>query len=193
MPLRTARIYHLLTSARYPFFFATVFALSACQTASRPADGTVSALSTTIAEIETQVAAQITLITHLATRGPGRFTQPVGTVEATPYQPVHGFVEIEEGECCVGGKAGDSLDITTSFQASSPKGEVTQMRVRFGSKPFSEEELTEAEWESFVLQKAFPIEIAINWVGYYVSVQYMDENGNQSAVYHDDISVEGHP
>ncbi len=37
------------------------------------------------------------------------------------------------------------------------------------------------------------LEIAIHWVGYYVSVQYMDDNGNLSAVYQDDISVEGHP
>ena len=41
--------------------------------------------------------------------------------------------------------------------------------------------------------KTFAIEIAINWVGYYVSVQYMDEFGNISAVHHDDISVEGRP
>lgn len=45
----------------------------------------------------------------------------------------------------------------------------------------------------FALARTFPIEIAINWVGHYVSVQYMDENGNVSPVYHDDISVEGHP
>ena len=67
------------------------------------------------------------------------------------------------------------------------------MRVRFGSRLFAEEQLTAAEWEPFVPRKVFPIEIAINWVGYYVSVQYMDENGNLSAVYQDDISVEGHP
>jgi len=72
-------------------------------------------------------------------------------------------------------------------------GEVTQMRVRFGSRPFGEEELTADEWEPFVPLKTFAIEIAINWIGYYVSVQYMDEFGNISAVHHDDISVEGNP
>ena len=159
----------------------------------RIARGTLSALSTQSAELGTQVAAQATVITHLATRGPARITQPSGTVRPTPYQPIHGFVEIEEGACCVGGKAGTTLDIMTTFQASSPLGEVTQMRVRFGSRPFSEEELKTAEWESFVLQKAFHINIIINWVGYYVSVQFMDESGNTSPVYYDDISVEGHP
>ncbi len=74
------------------------------------------------------------------------------------------------------------MEIEAAFQATSPLGEVTQMRVRFGSRPFDEEQLSAAEWERFMPQKAFPIEVAINWVGYYVSVQYMDENGNVSAV-----------
>ncbi|MFV1858679.1 MAG: hypothetical protein ACC647_04935 [Anaerolineales bacterium] len=85
------------------------------------------------------------------------------------------------------------MEIETMFQATSPLGELTQMRVLFGSRPFDEEQLSAAEWEPSVPLKAFPIEIAMNWVGYYVSVQYMDENGNLSAVYQDDISVEGHP
>ncbi|GMR10213.1 MAG: hypothetical protein BMS9Abin28_1034 [Anaerolineae bacterium] len=102
-------------------------------------------------------------------------------------------MEIEEGVCCVGGKAGDPLEIETTLQTTNPLGEVTQMRVRFGSRPFDEEQLTAAEREPFVPLKAFPTKIVINWVGYYVSVQYMDENDNLSAIYQDDISVEGPP
>jgi hypothetical protein len=67
------------------------------------------------------------------------------------------------------------------------------MRVRFGSRAFVEEQLAEAEWEPLVSTRSFPIEIAINWVGQYVSVQYMDASGNLSPIYYDDISVEGHP
>ncbi|MCH8341917.1 MAG: hypothetical protein IIA51_10230 [Chloroflexi bacterium] len=188
---RIARIYHSFHGARILVLLAV--ASSGCQAGARSTEGTLAALSTESADLGTQIAAQATLITHLATRGPPRITQPVGTLQPTPYEPVRGFVEIEEGACCVGGKAGDSLEIGTAFQASSPLGEVTQMRVRFGSRPFAEEQLTAAEWEPFVPLKVFHIEIVINWVGYYVSVQYMDENGNLSAVYQDDISVEGHP
>ncbi len=168
-------------------------ALSACQAAAGSAEGTLAALSTESAVLGTQVASNATLISHLSTRGPARVTQPFGTIEPTPYQPVQGSVEIEGGACCVGGKAGDRLDIEATFEASSPLGEVTQMRVRFGSRAFVEKQLAEAEWEPFVSAMTFPIEIVINWVGQYVSVQYMDESGNVSPVYQDDISVEGHP
>jgi len=167
--------------------------LSACQADAGSPEGTLAALSTESAALGTQVASNATLISHLSTRGPFLRTQPVGTIQPTPYQPVQGSVEIEGGACCVGGKAGDRLDIETGFEASSPLGEVTQMRVRFGSRAFGEEQLAEAEWEPFVSVRTFPIEIVINWVGQYVSVQYMDESGNLSPIYYDDISVEGHP
>ena len=186
-----ARIYHPFHGARILVLLAV--ASASCQTGTGSTEGTLAALSTESAVLGTQVAAQATLITHLATRGPPRITQPVGTLQPTPYEPVQGFVEIGAGACCVGGKACDPLEIETTFQASSPLGGVTQMRVRFGSRPFVEEQLTAAEWEPFVPLKVFHIEIVINWVGYYVSVQYMDENGNLSAVYQDDISMEGLP
>ncbi len=153
----------------------------------------MAALSTRSAELSTQVASHAEIISYLGTRGPALIARPVGTVEATPHLPVKGSVEIEGGACCVGGKAGDRLEIETSFEASSPLGEVTKMRVRFGSRTFVEEQLAEAEWEPFDSARTFPIEVAINWVGQYVSVQYMDASGNLSPIYYDDISVEGHP
>ena len=188
-----ARIYHSLRKAPVLGLLVAPLVLSAFQAVPSVSEGNLSALSTQNAHLETQVVAQGTLISYLATRAPAQIDRQVDTVEPTPYQPVQGFVEIEDGACCVGGKAGDSLDIGTTFQASSPLGAVTQMRVRFGSRPFVEEELSESEWEPFELRKAFTIEIANNWVGYHVSVQYMDENGNISPVYNDDIAVEGHP
>ncbi len=188
--MRTAGIYH-----SFPGFglLAMAVVLSACQAAAGPSEGTLAALSSEIAELGTRVASQAKIISYLATNQPGRISQPVGTVEPTPYQPLQGSVEIEDGACCVGGKAGDTLEVEVAFQASSPVGEVTQMRVRFGSRAFVEGQLSEAEWEPFVPAKIFPIEIAINWVGQYVSVQYMDASGNLSPIYYDDISVEGHP
>ncbi len=190
---RIVRICNSSRGALILFLLVAALALSACQTVTRSTEGTLAALSTESAGLSTRVSDQATFISHLATRGPARITQPVGTVQPTPYQPVRGLVEIEGGACCAGGKAGDPLEIETVFQAGSPMGEVTQMRVRFGTRPFGEEELTADEWEPFVPLKTFQIEIVINWVGYYVSVQYMDEFGNISAVHHDDISVEGHP
>ena len=104
-----ARIYHPLHGARILVLLAV--ASPACQAGAGSTEGTLTALSTESAELGTQVAAQATLITHLATRGPPRITQPVGTLQPTPYEPFQGFVEIEAGGCCVGGKAGDPLDI----------------------------------------------------------------------------------
>jgi hypothetical protein len=67
------------------------------------------------------------------------------------------------------------------------------MRTRFGAVSFDEMEMIEAPWEPFETTKTYEVKIFINWVGYYVSVQYRDIEGNLSPVYVDDISVEGHP
>lgn len=111
---RIARIYHSFHGARILVLLAV--ASSGCQAGARSTEGTLAALSTESADLGTQIAAQATLITHLATRGPPRITQPVGTLQPTPYEPVRGFVEIEEGACCVGGKAGDSLELELPFR-----------------------------------------------------------------------------
>jgi hypothetical protein len=50
-----------------------------------------------------------------------------------------------------------------------------------------------ASWERFAASKTFPVYVALNWVGFYVSAQFQDEHGNLSPVYCDDISVEGMP
>jgi hypothetical protein len=70
---------------------------------------------------------------------------------------------------------------------------VEEMRVNTGGTCFSEEEMAEANWQPFSPEQTFPLQVPINWVGFYVSVQYRDEGGNLSAVACDDISVEGHP
>ena len=107
--------------------------------------------------------------------------------------PVTGSVVWEEGRCCIGGLAGSTLQAQATFSATSPLGEVTAMRVRLDGKCFSEVEIGEATWEAFISRKAYPIPVASNWVGVYISVQYRDDQGNLSPVYCDDISVEGMP
>lgn len=107
--------------------------------------------------------------------------------------PVHGTVVIEGGICCMGGQAGETLQADVSFSATSSAGGVTEMRVRTGSGCFTEAELATAAWEPFAPTKAYPVHVALNWIGFYVSVQYRDAASNLSPVFCDDISVEGMP
>ena len=107
--------------------------------------------------------------------------------------PVVGSVEWEGGRCCAGGDAGEVIEIAAQFSARSPHGEVTDLRIGTGGFCFSEEQLSSEAWEPFVPEKNFPVHVALNWIGHYISVQYQDEAGNLSPVFCDDISVEGHP
>jgi len=110
-------------------------------------------------------------------------------------RPVSGSVVIAGGACCVGGTAGETIDIAAAFEATSPMGDVTQMRTQasYGGGCVTESALAASPWEPFVSQRKFPVTVGINWIGFYVSVQYRDAAGLLSAVYCDDISVEGMP
>lgn len=107
--------------------------------------------------------------------------------------PLTGSVQIAGGGCCVGGNAGDTLAVQVDFSAASPFGTVGEMRVRTDGICFPESEMVDAAWEPFMSSKRYPVYVALNWVGFYVSVQYRDDHGNLSPVYCDDISVEGFP
>lgn len=107
--------------------------------------------------------------------------------------PVVGSVEIEGGSCCSGGQEGDVIPITVAFAAESPFGEVKEMRTQGGWNCQVEDGLPNAAWEPFVTSRTYPVYVALNWIGFYVKVQYRDEHGNLSPVYCDDISIEGHP
>ncbi|MDP2989697.1 MAG: hypothetical protein Q8O57_03935 [Kiritimatiellota bacterium] len=106
--------------------------------------------------------------------------------------PVTGSVVLAGGNCCTGGTAGSTIDVGVEFAASSPYWQVTEMRVRTGGC-FAEADMAEAAWEPFAASKTIPAYVVLNWVGFYVSVQYRDEQGHLSPVYCDDISVEGMP
>jgi uncharacterized Zn-binding protein involved in type VI secretion len=107
--------------------------------------------------------------------------------------PLTGSVQIAGGGCCVGGIAGDILEVQVDFSAASPFGTVAEMRVRTVGICSPESEMVNAFWEPFVPSQRYPVYVALNWVGFYVSVQYRDDHGNLSPVYCDDISVEGFP
>ena len=107
--------------------------------------------------------------------------------------PLTGSVQLGGGGCCIGGTEGDTIEVQVSFSATSPFGEVKEMRVRTGGICFSESEMSGTNWEPFVSSKTYPVYVALNWIGFYVSAQYRDNHGNLSPVYCDDISVEGFP
>ena len=114
---------------------------------------------------------------------------------STQTSQVAGSVLLQDGRCCVGGIEGGAVTITAAFQAQSLSGEVTAMRVaNGGSGCRTEAELNAFPWEPFAAGKTYQFGgIPINWIGYYVSVQYRDAQGNLSPVYCDDVSVEGMP
>jgi hypothetical protein len=107
--------------------------------------------------------------------------------------PVNGSVAWEGGRCCAGGVAGETIHLQAEFTAESPFGEIIEMRAATGGACFDEQKLASVDWEPFAPDRSYPVQVALNWVGHYISVQYRDERGNLSPVYCDDISVEGSP
>jgi hypothetical protein len=107
--------------------------------------------------------------------------------------PISGSVLIEDGACCKGGTAGATIDLRVAFSASSSTGGVTEMRVSTEARCLKDASALQAGWEPFAAVKTYPVQLAINWVGWFVNVQYRDAQGNLSPVYCDDISLEGGP
>jgi hypothetical protein len=143
------------------------------------------------AQLADELREQEEMISYLLTRGPAPpIMDPNST--PTPFRPGVGSVVIDGGACCAGGVAGEIIELEAAFEATSTMGdEVTEMRARLGTVPFSEEELRDDEWGPFVEALYYPVELAVNWTRYHASVQYRDAAGNLSPVYYDDISVEG--
>lgn len=157
----------------------------------------VAAQSTAIAELDARLVDknrdQDEMISYLLTRGPAPPTlDPIST--PTPFRPVIGSVVLDGGACCAGGVAGEIIELEAAFEATSTMDEeVTEIRARLGTVPYSEEDFREDEWGPFVEAFYYPIELAVNWTTYHVSVQFRDAAGNLSQVYYDEIAVEGLP
>lgn len=112
----------------------------------------------------------------------------------TSLPGVTGSVLIHNGGCCMGGPVGSTIYVDVAFSASSTAGAVTDMRVNRQGVCTVSQDLSSIPWEPFVTSKIYPYTImALNWVGYYVGVQYRDSAGNISPVYCDDLSIEGMP
>jgi hypothetical protein len=124
---------------------------------------------------------------------PACFPEPTAVPFAS--RPVTGSVVLQGGACCVGGAAGSPVSIRAAFTATSPLAKVTEMRTatRYGGGCLKEGEMASIPWEPFAASKRFTVTAAINWIGFYASVQYRDAQGNLSPVVCDDVSVEGMP
>ena len=107
--------------------------------------------------------------------------------------PVTGSVVLKGGASVAGGTVGSALAIDAAFKASSPSGQVTEMRtaMRYGGNCLKE--MSSVTWEPFAPTKTFTVTVALNFIGLYVSAQFRDANGNLSPIVCDDISVEGMP
>ncbi len=108
--------------------------------------------------------------------------------------PVSGKIQVGEGHP-VGGKAGTKVNVVVRFDAASPAGAVTEMRVKQSSMGIclSPDEMNDAPWEAFVASKTHPVSVALNWTTFKLHVQYRDVKGNLSQVYCGDVAVEGSP
>jgi hypothetical protein len=181
----------------YPVIFIAVLSssLPSCTTARIPSEpglqSTLDLLVTQVAAQSTQIADQRGFISYLATRLPVPRPSPATRPTPTPF--VHGSLLINDGRCCIGATAGETVLIPVVFQAASPAAEVTQMRYRAGSISSTEQDLSETEWEPFSPQKVFEYIPPLNWSAFYVTVQYRDALGNASPAYSTDVSVEGMP
>jgi hypothetical protein len=161
----------------------------------REANGTI-VQSGGIDQLEAGESAQITLETVArAAAGVTPAAPEVQTVQAITQSafPLTGSVLIEDGRCCAGGPAGSQVKLNVAFEASSPAGPVSEMRVLTSSGCQRDAAALDAPWEPFTPARTFTSGLALNWVGFYVNVQYRDAQGNLSPVYCDDISLEGSP
>lgn len=185
------------------FLLAVSLVSCAGDTFSEELVGTISALETQVAKNQqmndyqaTQIGENRVLINELAIRGPdGGPATNLLTTTPTPYGigGLSGSVLIHDGSCCVGGIAGDTIQIDVQFEASSLNGSVQEMRVLTSSSPAGEDALEGVPWEPFVEEKDYPVTLATNWTTFWVHVQYRDNTGTISEIFSDEIAVEGMP
>jgi hypothetical protein len=127
-------------------------------------------------------------------------TSPVPSLTPIPRltsgaDGVSGGIVLQNGGCCIGGIVNSTSNLRIDLPAASTGGTVMEMRLRLGGGGCAGEAEMEARpWQPYQpsLNHSLRIE-AINWVGWYASVQYRDDQGRLSPVYCDDISVEGKP
>lgn len=143
--------------------------------------------STRIGLAQVEGEESVPLVTTAAPQPPGITITP----SPTAHTAVYGSVEIEGGICCAGGQAGETIQLGVTLDAASSEGEVIEMRYVTAYIQADEERMSEEAWVPFQSELSFSTQLAVNWVGWWISVQYRDDQGNVSPIYSDDISLEG--
>jgi hypothetical protein len=143
--------------------------------------------ATRIGLVQAEQGDNAAVVTTAAPELPGITLTP----SPTRVTEVTGSVEIEDGICCAGGHAGETIELSVAFNADSTQGNVVEMRVVTAFVRADQERMSEETWVPFQPELSFSTQLAVNWVGFWISVQYRDVQGNVSPIYYDDISLEG--
>jgi hypothetical protein len=128
-----------------------------------------------------------------STQAPPSEISLTATSEARVAESWTGAVLLEDGRCCAGGVVGETIQIAAAFSGQSPFAPILEMRALSHGYCLPDADLARAAWEPFVPNKTYPVQVFVNWTGFYVSVQFRDAEGNISPVFCDDISIEGNP
>lgn len=131
---------------------------------------------------------------EIKVNGIEKLPDPMLTSVAATRQafPVTGSVLIENGREKAGGLVPALTPLWVQFQAVSPFGKVTEMRVGGANYCFSHTRLDNALWQPFVDARIYEVSHPIGYMRWVIFVQYRDASGNLSPVYCDDISLDGH-
>jgi hypothetical protein len=143
----------------------------------------------------TQIGAHQLVLRDLeATAGMDTGNGPTPTFTLTPLDIIYG-VMIEGNSCCVGGTAGETIDVVVQFQPdwSELESPAVEMRVITGVANVTAADMVNQPWEPVVAEKAYQVYVPTNWTTFWVHVQYRTAEGVVSLIYSDEIGVEGMP
>jgi hypothetical protein len=156
---------------------------------------TITELQAEISRLSTHAANQDAIISHLATQVRPLTGQPeLPHPTFTPYLPIIGVIHIDDDSCCVGGTAGDMVDINVFLEVQNiEQVEVLEMRLVHGGAPPAPLEMENALWEPYLSSVIITIPVITNWTNYHVCAQFRDTSGYISEMACDNIAVEGHP
>jgi hypothetical protein len=119
---------------------------------------------------------------------------PTPFITPTPWDRPVG-VMIEEGVCCAGGTAGETIEVLVQFlpEQTGLIEPATEMRVITGVANVTPADMVNQPWQPLVEEAGYEVYLAINWTTFWVHVQYRSADGSVSAIYSDEIGVEGMP
>ena len=123
----------------------------------------------------------------------GNGATPTATPTSFPTT-VTGTVIIEGGVCCIAAIAGSTLTVTSDLTATTDYGQVVEMRIKSNyAGCATASQMEQLPWQPFALEHTDEIIVPINWLGFYVTVQFKNNHGGVSSPVCDTIAIEGMP